>query len=1035
MASRTFFNKVGSFVKPPDQARNENYATWLRVRFIHYYLLASLLIIIATGLVITIMVQIPGLTEIDLNAAVTVSMISLILLYTAAIILLKQGFVKIVTHLVLVLAFAAIWTILFFDTNAEIAKLDSIIYLIVLLSTTAILLASYKWAILVYSAGNLVMAFVFSRYYFGPGDVFNEYLIDVGVSIILVGLIAFFSSRINQTALEKALNDIRAREEAEASLVQSEKKFREMTELLPQSVFEADLSGRLVYVNRTALQRFGFDFEDIKKGLSVFDTLDPSEHPRASENIGRILQGEILAGNSYRLLTKNGDIFEGEIYARLVLEDDKPVGIRGLIVDISERLQVARELKDSRDRYQSLVNNIPGITYRCRHDQNWTMIFMSSEIERLSGYPSSDFIENQKRSFASVIHPEDLDRVSKEVGNAVSAGVPWEIEYRIKHRDGSIRWAYEKGQAISNGQGEVEYLDGVILDITRRKLAEQAMIQSENRYRHLFFHAPIALAEIHQRGVITSVNKQFTLLLGYTSDDIPHIDLWWQKIFPEENYRSEMQAIWKRLIREAESDMGDINPLECRLTAKQGGERIVLIGTSVFQDTILVSLVDITERKLAESALLESEERYRMLIEAFPDVVMISDYKGNIVFGNRKLEEITGITSADYSNPGRKAHIHPDDFAMVSEATIRLIKSQDRTSGYIENRFIDAMGRIHFLSGIMSKIIWQGQEMIQTISRDITEKKQIEQELEQHRLHLETLVNERTDELAVTNEELSATNDELQNLNDELLRKNQIINEQNEKLRHALDELKKAQMQLVQSEKMASLGTLTAGIAHEINNPLNFIQGAYEGLSDFMLEKNLIHEEKVKILLHSIQTGVERASSIVRGLNQFNRSKDVFNENCDLHNILDNCLLMLNFSLRDRIRIERHYESRKIYITGNGGKLHQVFLNVLQNAVQAIDKEGVIRVGTNMEINQVIVTIADSGHGISNENIQRVLDPFFTTKEPGMGTGLGLAISYSIILEHSGTLEIESEPGKEPCYGLFCLFLPPESDYLRGSEN
>jgi PAS domain S-box-containing protein len=1007
-----FWEVSANFFKPPRQAQDVDYSTWLRIRFVHFYLVASLIIMSGIVLILAVLNRIPGASEIALTPPVVLSLGGLIFLYAAGIYILKRGYFRIISHTILILAFSAVWLIIFFDSNGELARLDNIMYMLVLLSTAPILMAYQSLAILTYALLNLIIAVAFGFYYFGADQVLNEYLLDSATSIVLVGIIAYYNSTINRTALEKALLDVQARKQAEDSLLRSERKYREITEMLPQTIFETDVQGRLVYVNRTGLERFGYNLEDLEKGVNIFETLDPSEHERAKTNIGRIMQGEVLSGNLYKVVCKNGESFDAEIYTRLVLENEKPVGLRGLIIDISDRLKTGKELQESRDRYQSLVNNIPGITYRCLFDKDWTMLFMSSEIDRLSGYPSSDFINNRVRTYESVIHPDDRVYTTREVSNAIHEREPWEIEYRILHRSGSIRWAYEKGQAILNTAGEVEYLDGVILDITRRKIAEQALTHSESRYRHLFLNAPVALAEVNAEGIVMGLNNRFTSLLGYQEADIPTMDHWWSKAYPDENYRMEVQAIWNRMLQGALDSRGEVKPMEFRVTGKDGSDLFVLIGASLHNGITLASFVDITGRKIAERALFESEERYRSLIEAFPDIIMISDYKGNVVFGNRKLETITGLTPDDYANPSRKAHIHPDDSEMVRSALYELIQGTETSTDQIENRFVDVWGQIHYLSGIMSKITWQGQPMIQTVSRDITEKKMIEHELEKYRSHLESLVAERTGELAVKNEELIATNDELHLLNEELLKKNLIINEQNEKLKSTLEHLKSTQLQLVQSEKMASLGVLTAGIAHEINNPLNFIQGGYEGLSDYLTERKLNEEEKVGILLTSIRTGVERATAIVRSLNQFSRSRESYDETCDIHAIMDNCLLMLNYNLRDRIRVEKLYERTPFTLPGNSGKLHQAFLNVINNAGQAIIGEGKIKIRTTLRSNEVLISISDSGHGISKEHIERVLDPFFTTKEPGQGTGLGLSITYSIISEHGGKLTIDSAEGR-----------------------
>lgn len=242
-----------------------------------------------------------------------------------------------------------------------------------------------------------------------------------------------------------------------------------------------------------------------------------------------------------------------------------------------------------------------------------------------------------------------------------------------------------------------------------------------------------------------------------------------------------------------------------------------------------------------------------------------------------------------------------------------------------------------------------------------------------------------------------------------LLLKNRIINNQKSEIEFNLKKLKEAQNNLVQSEKMASLGILTAGVAHEINNPLNFISGAYLGFEKFFTNKAPEYKNDVAVLLKGLRTGVERASEVVQGLNHFSRDSKNYNEKCELHTIIDNCLLILKNRYKNRIEIKKQYEQNEITIIGNEGKLHQVFLNVLTNAVQSIENNGVIAIQTKKHNDNVTVIIKDSGCGIEQENILKVIEPFFTTKSPGEGIGLGLSISYNIMKDHHGDIEFESE--------------------------
>lgn len=257
--------------------------------------------------------------------------------------------------------------------------------------------------------------------------------------------------------------------------------------------------------------------------------------------------------------------------------------------------------------------------------------------------------------------------------------------------------------------------------------------------------------------------------------------------------------------------------------------------------------------------------------------------------------------------------------------------------------------------------------------------------------------------------ELKTANEELQIINEALHEKNTIINEQNSKLINALNDLKETQAQLFQADKMASLGVLTAGVAHEINNPLNYIMGAYEGLK---LQGAHAGDEDAEILLNAIKTGVDRVAGIVKSLSQFSRNTSSDNEECHIHEILDDSLVMLQSQLNNRIQVHKSYSNETFITFGNVGNIHQVFLNILSNAEQAIEGTGEIVIKTSKKDNHLIITISDTGKGIEQEELTKITDPFYTTKDPGKGTGLGLSIAFGIIKDHGGSLEFESEVNK-----------------------
>ena len=248
------------------------------------------------------------------------------------------------------------------------------------------------------------------------------------------------------------------------------------------------------------------------------------------------------------------------------------------------------------------------------------------------------------------------------------------------------------------------------------------------------------------------------------------------------------------------------------------------------------------------------------------------------------------------------------------------------------------------------------------------------------------------------------------------------LKEINSKLDKAMKDLQDGEQQLIQAEKMSSLGQLTAGIAHEINNPISFIKASVVPLKRdvefFMSEKShsaspeLIQEmkEEVELLLRAIEDGARRSSEIVKGLKTFVRLDEGVLKEVDIHEGLDATLVLLNSQISNHITIEKNY-SPLPPVQCYPGLINQVFMNIIANAIHAVGKEGTIAITTFSEGAMAVVKVSDTGVGMSADVVRKIFEPFYTTKPVGEGTGLGLSISFGIIEKHHGTIVVESEVG------------------------
>ncbi len=301
------------------------------------------------------------------------------------------------------------------------------------------------------------------------------------------------------------------------------------------------------------------------------------------------------------------------------------------------------------------------------------------------------------------------------------------------------------------------------------------------------------------------------------------------------------------------------------------------------------------------------------------------------------------------------------------------------------------------------------------------------------------------------NKLLSRQKESILKINRELEEKNNKIAAQKDELEDSfkaiestLEKLKRAQKQLIESEKMASLGQITAGIAHEINNPINFVSSninplklnlkelrevleAYQtAVRDNDVDRGKLEEarnledkydihyvlQEIDLLLNGITEGASRTREIIRGLRNFSRIDQHELRRADIHEALDSTLILLKNNYKNRIIIKKEYDEKLEPIECYPGQLNQVFMNILNNAIQAIEDNGTITIRTKKMKSRVVIWISDDGKGISRNIRYKIFDPFFTTKEVGEGTGLGLSISYGIVQQHKGKIKVNSKPGE-----------------------
>jgi PAS domain S-box-containing protein len=289
---------------------------------------------------------------------------------------------------------------------------------------------------------------------------------------------------------------------------------------------------------------------------------------------------------------------------------------RGWIVSRQKRALIDREglahtaLGGSEEKFRTLVANVPGAVYRCGADPPWTMAFCSDEIQKITGFPASDFIGNSRRTFASVIHDDDRPGVEEDVAAALSAGLPFTLEFRVVRADGAIRWVYEKGQGMRSAAGDHVWLDGAIFDITERTEALGQLVKSHNRLKLAGLATGSAVYEWDLRTMDTVWTESMTSTFGYPSEVIePSYDWWRAHVHPEDRARVDdgfTDAI-------SASDTTGYTQ-EYRFMAADGSwrqvlDRGMLVRAESGEATHAVgAVIDLTETKKLEEQLRQSHK-------------------------------------------------------------------------------------------------------------------------------------------------------------------------------------------------------------------------------------------------------------------------------------------------------------------------------------------------------------------------------------------------------------------------------------------
>ena len=788
-------------------------------------------------------------------------------------------------------------------------------------------------------------------------------------------------------------------------------------------------------VNPALCQMLGYSAEQLHT-LTWYDITLPEDRPRSEAALRQIESGQRNGFDiEKRYLRSDGEMIDVHLTVQAMRQADG--GVDSLLVimeDITARRLAEQSLRNSEERMRAIGDNLPeSYVYQCRRtpdDEQLRFTYVSNGVSHIHGLLPEQIVADPNLLFAQV-DPAQAALLQASMSESRRTLRDFSLEVRIRNVQGEWRWLQLRSRPRPGYQPDEMLWDGVAVDITSRRSAQE-MIERQMVRTETLLELPQRSAELSEadlvRHTLARIRQLTASQLGcihFVDDTGQQADLLPLPAAPGDRYCSEdsdqkcpllQSGVWREAIRRKaplliderlETPAGTIRNLVSLPVLDSGRvEMMVSVGNKptpyTTDDVETIQLVANTLWRLVQQARSAKALMVAMqVVNASPivcfrwravagwPVVFVSDNVAN--WGYRVDDLLAG-------KPPFAEMVHPDDLARVVDEVTRYT-AEGRSDYLQEYRLLLADGQVIWVSDRTK--VWRDAEgkveFYDGILTDISERRQKAQEM------IDALAAQR---------QLNA-------------------------------KLEEAHNQLLQSEKMASIGQLAAGIAHELNNPIGFVHSNLGTLENYLRDvmeiidaydqtlatggepaaqvARMTHlkaerdfnylREDIGQLLSESKDGLSRVRKIVQDLKNFSHVSEQEWQWADLHQGLESTLNIVWNELKYKCQVVKEFgDIPEVYCLIS--QLNQVFMNLLVNAGHAIESKGVITIRTRRQgSDAVCIEISDTGKGIAPEHLNRIFEPFFTTKPVGKGTGLGLSLAYGIVDKHHGHIEVESQLG------------------------
>lgn len=789
------------------------------------------------------------------------------------------------------------------------------------------------------------------------------------------------------TGVMVIVRDISDRKQMEEMLEQQREELRTILDAVPAFIYYKGTEGRFISANKALVDASGVSEEEWR-GKTIADLFSDRMGPEQWAACERDDVEVIESGRPKRDIIESFETPEGTGWARVdkipVMDrSGRVVGLIGFALDITDRKRAEEALKQSEERFRALVENTSDWLWEA--DANGVLAYSSPKSRDVLGYEPAEMIGKTPVDFVA---PDDVERFSaifsdiRDGKRSFHGVVSWNL-----HKDGRLVALESSGIPITDEDGRHVGFRGVNRDITERKRAEEALEKQTGalgeRVKELNCLCRISDLRSRSEGTIPEFFQEAVNLIpqGWKYPEIACARIAFEdEVFVTPNWRrSDWSQSAHILVDGAIVGTVEVGYLEEMPEIDEGPflseERDLVEALGHLLSHFVIG-------RRAQDSLRRSEERFRTFAQLSPVGLFVTDVDGQPYYWNERLCDFTGMSSDEIADGGWMESIHPEDREMV---TARWFESVRNGSDYLlEHRVVHRDGRVTWtiaqavpLRGDRSQVIGYVGTMA-----DISERKAAEGILKEYSQKLEEMVEERT------------------------------------------RELKDAQEMLVRKEKLAVLGQLAGAVGHELRNPLGVLSNAA-----FYLQSKLVDaDEKTKRYLSLIASEVRNSERIISDLLDFSRAKPGKHEEVTLAGLVGDVLD--RYPPPETVSVSIEIPPDLPLLLVDPRQMGQVLGNLVTNAYQAMSGGGTLSIAAVLDGEEIRLTLADTGCGISKGNMGRLFEPLFTTKERGIG--LGLMVSKNLVEAHGGGITVESEEGRGTA---FTIALPIEGSLVSVRED